>query len=52
MEYNAQHNVLFGQESNNYITRPVGAAHDIGDLVKLDIITGPYVNESIQSFYK
>ncbi len=52
MEYNTHHNVLFGQESNNYVFRPMGAAHAVGDMVTLDILTGPYVNETVQSFYK
>ena len=52
MEYNARHNVMFGTESNNYVMRPMGEAHTVGDMVKLDVITGPYVKETVQSFYK
>ncbi|XP_038045982.1 epididymis-specific alpha-mannosidase-like isoform X2 [Patiria miniata] len=52
MEYNSHHNVLYGQTSNLYVFRPwSNGPQNAGDSAKLDIVTGPYVNETRQSIF-
>ncbi|XP_022080688.1 epididymis-specific alpha-mannosidase-like isoform X2 [Acanthaster planci] len=52
MEYYSHYNAMFGQTSNLYVFRPWGAGpHTAGESAKLDIVTGPYVNETRQSIF-